>query len=77
MFEEGALQRIQDETRERLEELRAEKKNEEADRLQQRVTQDLLLLRETGTCPGVENYSRHMPFATRESPQTPCWIVWH
>jgi excinuclease ABC B subunit len=66
-FEE-ALQRIQDETRERVEELRTEQKNQEADRLQQRVTQDLLLLRETGTCPGVENYSRHMALRDEGEP---------
>lgn len=58
-FEES-LARIQDEMQERVKELRAESKNVEADRLSHRVSQDLLLLRETGTCPGVENYSRHM-----------------
>ena len=67
LFEE-ALRRIQDETRERVEELRADQKIQEADRLQQRVTQDLLLLRETGTCPGVENYSRHMALRDEGEP---------
>jgi excinuclease UvrABC helicase subunit UvrB/excinuclease UvrABC nuclease subunit len=66
-FEE-TLQRIQEETRQRVDELRAEYKNQEADRLQQRVTQDLLLLRETGTCPGVENYSRHMALRDEGEP---------
>ena len=67
-FEE-ALQRIEDELRIRVKELRDENKNIEADRLSQRVSQDLLLLKETGTCPGVENYSRH--FALREEGEPP------
>ncbi|KAL3902374.1 MAG: hypothetical protein SGILL_010848, partial [Bacillariaceae sp.] len=67
-FEES-LARIQDELQERVKDLRAEDKNIEADRLQHRVSQDLLLLRETGTCPGVENYSRHM--ALRDAGMAP------
>ncbi|KAG7353282.1 excinuclease ABC subunit B [Nitzschia inconspicua] len=67
-FEES-LARIQDELQTRVKELRAESKNIEADRLSHRVSQDLLLLRETGTCPGVENYSRH--FALREEGMAP------
>ena len=50
-------------------ELQEEGKVAEADRLSHRVSQDLLMLRETGTCSGVENYSRHM--ALREEGQPP------
>ena len=32
----------------------------EANRLQRRVANDIVLLRGNGTCPGVENYSRHL-----------------
>ena len=67
-FEES-LARIQDELQERTRELRDRNKHVEADRLSHRVSQDLLLLRETGTCPGVENYSRH--FALREEGVAP------
>jgi excinuclease ABC subunit B len=67
-FEES-LERIHHELQGRVKELRAESKNVEADRLSHRVSQDLLLLRETGTCPGVENYSRHM--ALREAGKAP------
>jgi excinuclease ABC subunit B len=63
-FEE-ALTRIQDELQDRVQELKSQAKHLEADRLSQRVSQDLQLLRETGTCSGVENYSRHM--ALREA----------
>jgi excinuclease ABC subunit B len=54
------LARIQEELQERVKELRAESKNVQAERLSRRVGQDLQLLRETRTCPGVENYSRHL-----------------
>lgn len=69
-FEE-ALTRIQDELVNRVRELKSEAKNFEADRLSQRVSQDLQLLRETGTCSGVENYSRHMALrGAGEAPDT-------
>ena len=32
----------------------------EAQRLQQRTLFDLEMLKETGVCPGIENYSRHL-----------------
>jgi len=44
----------------RLEELRAENKLLEAQRLEQRTLYDLALLEEMGFCPGIENYSRHL-----------------
>lgn len=58
-FEES-LKRIEDEVAERYKDLCIASKKEEADRISKRVAQDLALLRETGTCPGIENYSRHM-----------------
>lgn len=67
-FEE-ALRRIQNELHDRATELNAESKHLEANRLLQRVSQDLKMLRETGTCSGVENYSRHM--ALREAGEAP------
>ena len=67
-FEE-ALRRIQDELHTRAADLKADGKELEANRLLQRVSQDLKILRETGTCSGVENYSRHM--ALRDSGVAP------
>ena len=67
-FDES-LQRIQQELQWRVKELQEDGKMVEADRLSHRVSQDLLMLRETGTCSGVENYSRHM--ALREEGQPP------
>uniref|UniRef100_A0A832I1Y5 UvrABC system protein B n=1 Tax=Eiseniibacteriota bacterium TaxID=2212470 RepID=A0A832I1Y5_UNCEI len=55
-----ALEAIRAELRERLAQLRAEGKLLEAQRLQQRTEYDLDLLESVGTCPGVENYARHL-----------------
>jgi excinuclease ABC subunit B len=56
----AALGSIRGELRERLAVLRGEGKLLEAQRLQQRTEYDLELLAAHGTCPGVENYSRHL-----------------
>ncbi len=51
---------IEEELKERLEELRSEGKLLEAQRLEQRTNYDIEMLLEMGYCPGIENYSRHM-----------------
>jgi excinuclease ABC subunit B len=55
-----AISGIRAELRERLAELRAQRKLLEAQRLEQRTLYDLELLEEMGFCPGIENYSRHL-----------------
>lgn len=65
----------------RVEELRAQNKLVEAQRLEQRTNYDLEMMREIGYCSGVENYSRYfdgrapairpIPFWTT-SPTTSC-----
>jgi excinuclease ABC subunit B len=55
-----AILGIRAELRERLVELRTERKLLEAQRLEQRTLYDLELLEEMGFCPGIENYSRHL-----------------
>ena len=57
---ERAVVRIRDELEERLLELRGAGKLLEAQRLEQRTHFDIEMLLEIGTCPGVENYSRHI-----------------
>lgn len=57
---EGALVNIEAELTERLNELRAGGKLLEAQRLEQRTCYDLEMMREVGTCKGIENYSRHL-----------------
>ena len=49
---------IRVELRERLMQLRAQNKLVEAQRLEQRTLFDIEMLEETGTCKGIENYSR-------------------
>jgi excinuclease ABC subunit B len=55
-----ALGAIRAELNERLEVFRSEGKLLEAQRLKQRTEYDLEMLGAIGTCPGVENYSRHL-----------------
>jgi excinuclease ABC subunit B len=57
---ERAVHRIRDELEERLLELRGAGRLLEAQRLEQRTNFDIEMLLEIGTCPGVENYSRHI-----------------
>ena len=69
---EVALKDIELELRERLEELMAEGKLVEAQRLEQRTRYDIEMMRETGFCNGVENYSRHL--SRREAGSQP-WTL--
>lgn len=55
-----AIEGIQQELEERTTELKNEGKLLEAQRLQQRTTYDIEMLKEMGYCSGIENYSRHM-----------------
>ncbi|WML59096.1 excinuclease ABC subunit UvrB [Neobacillus sp. PS2-9] len=55
-----AIQNIEKELEERLEELRADNKLLEAQRIEQRTRYDLEMMREMGFCSGIENYSRHL-----------------
>jgi len=55
-----AIELIEAELEERLAELEADGKLLEAARLKQRTNFDVEMLRETGFCSGIENYSRHL-----------------
>ncbi|MDR7482158.1 MAG: excinuclease ABC subunit UvrB, partial [Armatimonadota bacterium] len=57
---ERALASIEAELQERLAWFRSQGRLLEAQRLEFRTRYDMELLRETGTCPGIENYSRHL-----------------
>ncbi|MBT3943543.1 MAG: excinuclease ABC subunit UvrB [Chloroflexi bacterium] len=67
-----ALDDIEVELDERLKELNDGGKLLEAQRLEQRTRYDLEMLRETGTCPGVENYSRPLG---RRAPGSAPWTL--
>ena len=57
---ERAVGGIRAELEERLLELRGANRLLEAQRLEQRTNFDIEMLLEIGTCPGIENYSRHL-----------------
>ena len=57
---ETALRAIEDELAEQSAFLKERGKALEAQRLEQRTRYDLEMMRETGYCAGVENYSRHL-----------------
>ncbi len=56
----AAIDSIRVELRERLQELKAQNKLVEAQRLEQRTMFDLEMIEELGFCQGIENYSRHL-----------------
>ncbi|HJE57872.1 MAG TPA: excinuclease ABC subunit UvrB [Nocardiopsis listeri] len=56
---ERAIATIEAELGERLTELEGQGKLLEAQRLRMRTTHDLEMMRQLGTCSGIENYSRH------------------
>lgn len=70
---EEACNRIEKELKERLQELKDENKLIEEQRLRERTNYDLEMLRETGFCNGVENYSRHL--ALRDAGETPSCLI--
>jgi len=55
-----AIESIEDELKERLQELKRTGKILEAARLEQRTKFDIEMMHEIGYCQGIENYSRHM-----------------
>jgi excinuclease ABC subunit B len=56
----GAVDRIRDDLRLRLAELREAGKLLEAQRLEQRTMYDMEMIQEVGYCAGIENYSRYL-----------------
>ena len=69
----AAIERIKEELKERLEELKANNKLVAAERLEQRTRYDLEMLEETGFCSGIENYSA--PMAGRKKGETPVTLM--
>ena len=63
-----AVGNIEIELHQRLEELEAQGKLLEAQRLRMRTSYDMEMMREIGTCAGIENYSRHLDERTAGSP---------
>ncbi len=55
----AAIEEIQDDMVKQVDFFKSEMKLIEAQRIEERVTYDLEMIRELGYCPGVENYSRY------------------
>ena len=68
-----AIVNIKEELNERLEYFKKENKLLEYQRLMERTNYDLEMLSETGTCRGVENYSRHL--ALKPPGATPTTLI--
>ncbi len=71
-LEEG-IRRIENELEEQVEYFKSEGKLLEAERIQQRTNYDIEMLKEIGTCKGVENYSRHL--SLRGAGETPSTLM--
>jgi excinuclease ABC subunit B len=69
---QAALSAIEAELAERVAELKQQGRLLEAQRLEQRTTYDLEMLREVGYCAGIENYSRHLD---QRPPGSPPWVL--
>ncbi len=66
-----ALSNIRLELQERMRKLKKQEKILEAERLRRRTLYDLSLIKETGWCHGIENYSAHLEFRKKgDSPFT-------
>ncbi len=70
---EIAVQGIEKELVETLDEFKSKDKYLEAQRIQQRTNYDIEMLREVGFCSGIENYSRHL--AGRTEGSTPHTLI--
>ena len=68
-----ATKRIEAELENRLKELHEEGKLLEEQRLKERTMYDIEMLKETGFCHGIENYSRHM--SLRDAGETPTTLI--
>jgi excinuclease ABC subunit B len=65
---ERAIAGIEEELTDRLAELEREQRMLEAQRLRMRTSYDIEMMRQIGTCSGIENYSRHIDGRPAGSP---------
>lgn len=68
-----SIERIEKEEEERIKYFKENNKLIEAQRIEERVNYDMEMLRETGFCRGIENYSRHI--ALKEEGEAPCTLI--
>ncbi len=70
---EAALEEIKQDMMKRVDEFKAQNKLLEAQRIEQRTTFDMEMMREIGYCQGIENYSRY--FDGRKPGQPPFTLI--
>ena len=70
---EEAIRRIKAELKLQAEKFAKEGKPLEQERITQRTKYDIEMLEQTGSCPGVENYSRHL--SLRAEGETPATLI--
>ena len=68
-----SIERIEKEKEERIKYFKENNKLIEAQRIEERVNYDMEMLRETGFCRGIENYSRHI--SLKEEGEAPCTLI--
>ena len=68
-----AIRRIESELQERIKYFEDNKKPLEAERITQRTKYDIEMIKEVGSCSGIENYSRHL--SLREEGETPSVLL--
>ena len=68
-----SIERIEKEKEKRIKYFKDNNKLIEAQRIEERVNYDMEMLRETGFCRGIENYSRHI--ALKEEGEAPCTLI--
>ena len=68
-----SIERIEKEKEERIKYFKENNKLIEAQRIEERVNYDMEMLRETGFCREIENYSRHI--ALKEEGEAPCTLI--
>ena len=62
---EKAIATIEKEMEERVKYFKSQNKLIEAQRIEERTNFDIEMMKETGFCSGIENYSRHISRKTR------------
>lgn len=70
---ERAAQTILDELKEQVAYFKSEDKLLEAQRISERTNFDVEMMKETGFCSGIENYSRHLVGSKQGEP--PCTLI--
>ena len=65
---EKAIKTIEEELEERIEYFKSQNKLIEAQRIEERTNFDIEMMKETGFCSGIENYSRHISQRPAGSP---------